>query len=196
MGDKLSENTLARKLGISRTPVREALQILKAEGLVEARPQRGTFVFTVTAQEINHICELRAIFEIGAIRIAIEQHRDRLVEALHRNVQHAQRALRDEDLLQCHMLDTQFHAALIAACENPYLIESYKIIKDHVEALRYRLPLTYDRMANAISHHQQIAACAKAAQIAQAESLLMDHIERVRRLLHQQPEPTTRSVNV
>src|SRR4051812_29058528 len=69
LGEQLSENHLAERLGVSRTPVREAFMRLAVERLVEVRPQRGTFVFACGPGEFREICELRAILEAGALRL-------------------------------------------------------------------------------------------------------------------------------
>src|SRR5260221_9041097 len=71
LGEQLSENTLAEQLGVSRTPVREAFLRLESEGLVEVRPQRGTFVFQYDATELREILELPEGLEVGALRIAL-----------------------------------------------------------------------------------------------------------------------------
>src|SRR5258708_37174119 len=68
LAEQLSENTLAEQLGVSRTPVREAFLRLESEGLVEVRPQRGTFVFQYDATELREILELREGLEAGVPR--------------------------------------------------------------------------------------------------------------------------------
>src|SRR4029453_15916741 len=76
LGEQLSEGVLARTLGISKTPVREALQQLRNEGLVRIIPQTGSFVFTMSAHEVLELCELRLALEEAALRFAIERNRE------------------------------------------------------------------------------------------------------------------------
>ena len=73
LGQRISENDLASSLGISKTPVREALAKLKMEGLVHVFPQKGTFVFTLTEKEVVDICELRYTLESTALAFAFEK---------------------------------------------------------------------------------------------------------------------------
>jgi DNA-binding GntR family transcriptional regulator len=79
LGEALSENTLAAELGISKTPVREALLQLKLERLVDVSPQRGTYVFRLAADEVVMISELREILETAAARGAVERSHGALV---------------------------------------------------------------------------------------------------------------------
>jgi DNA-binding GntR family transcriptional regulator len=71
-------------LGISKTPVREALAQLRVDGLVTSAPQAGTFVFTLSALEVVEICELRQTLEAAALRLAMERNRNRLIQGLRR----------------------------------------------------------------------------------------------------------------
>ena len=82
LGSAISEGQLAASLGISKTPVREALAQLRMEGLVTIVPQSGTFVFTLSATEVVEICELRQTLEAAALRLALERNRSRLIDGL------------------------------------------------------------------------------------------------------------------
>ena len=82
LGTPLSENALALELGVSKTPIREALLQLKMEGLVSIQPQRGSFVIDMSADEIRQLGEMRETLEVTALERAIARHREPLVEAL------------------------------------------------------------------------------------------------------------------
>src|SRR5262245_59707869 len=82
IGSAISESQLAASLGISKTPVREALAQLRMEGLVTIVPQSGTFAFTLSAVEVIEICELRQTLEAAALHLAIERNRPHLVDGL------------------------------------------------------------------------------------------------------------------
>ena len=83
LGSALSERALAEKLGVSKTPVREALAQLRVEGLVRIYPQRGAYVFTLSAREVIEICEFRQTLEAAALRLAVERHPKDLADELH-----------------------------------------------------------------------------------------------------------------
>src|SRR5215472_2259180 len=81
LGARVSDKDLASELRISRTPVREALLQLQAEGLIVVRPRSGTFVFDLSPDELREISDLRGLFETGAIRMGVAHARERLVSA-------------------------------------------------------------------------------------------------------------------
>ncbi len=118
MGEQLSEVTIAVRLNVSRTPVREAFLALKAQGLVEIRPQRGTFVFRPTPTEVLAISDLRAVLEVGATRLAAERDLAGLVDALTGNLERMD-ALPVDRLAEGIDLDTSFHAILVDRSQQP-----------------------------------------------------------------------------
>src|SRR5512133_2552962 len=75
LGEQLSEASLAAQLGISKTPVREALLRLRADGLIDIQPQRGTFVFSLTPQQVDEICRFREFVEVAALGAAMQARR-------------------------------------------------------------------------------------------------------------------------
>src|SRR5260370_18317150 len=76
LGSELSEVRLAAKLGVSRTPVRESLSLLQLQGLVNIVPQKGSYVFFPTEQDIIDLCEYRIVIEIRAISFALARRRE------------------------------------------------------------------------------------------------------------------------
>src|SRR5579871_787706 len=79
-GSQLSESALALRMGVSKTPVREALLQLKLEGLVDIQPQSGTFVFSPTEDEVRDICRFREIVELSALELAMQADPLRLTQ--------------------------------------------------------------------------------------------------------------------
>jgi len=183
LGARLSENVLALELGVSRTPVREALMALQDEGLVEVRPQRGTYVFSVDVDDTRQLCDLRGILEIGALRLAAEGDGVRLAGRLGDIVANAEAAQRRGKLRDCEQLDRHFHETLIEASDNAFLIESYRRIAGRVNALRFRLPADTARVASALRHHGELVQLIGDSRIAEAADLLRGHVKNVFRLL-------------
>jgi DNA-binding GntR family transcriptional regulator len=190
LGARLSENVLALELGVSRTPVREALMALQDEGLVEVRPQRGTFVFSVDVEDTRQLCDLRGILEVGALRLAAEGDAARLAGRLGDIVADADAAQRRGKLRDCEQLDRLFHESLIEASDNAFLIESYRRIAGRVNALRFRLPSDAARVANALRHHEELVHMIAGSRITEAADLLRGHVRNVFRLLSAGPSQT------
>ncbi|MCU0983459.1 MAG: GntR family transcriptional regulator [Acetobacteraceae bacterium] len=187
LGARISDKEIAAALGVSRTPVREALLALEAAGLVTLRRQSGTFVFRPDPAEIASLCAFRAIIEAGAIGLAPDL--PGLGATLVAHCDAAAAALARGDHAACEAADTAFHAAVVAASENRDLIAAHRGIADRVRALRHTLPQTEARIGAAISAHRAIAAALAAADREGAAALLARHVEGVAVLLGASPRP-------
>lgn len=180
-GDHIVESTLTEQLGVSRTPVREALLALVAEGLVTVRPQSGSFVFRPDAGEIAALCAFRALLESGAVRLAPAP--DALAATLATLCDQADAALAEGDLPGCERADTGFHEAIVTASANPDLVAAHRGIAARVRALRHTLPATRARVAAANAAHRAIATALADGDRERAATLLAAHVEGVARLL-------------
>lgn len=174
LGQQLSETAIAELLGVSRTPVREAFLTLEKERLVRVHPQRGTFVFDYDCRELREICELRAVFETGALRIALERGATQLVDSLMEATEAGERAVRI-GIEAYQGADTAFHDALVRASHNGELIEGYAHISGRIRAVRYRLTRTDTQIRNSQKEHTQVVSLLRAKKPAKAEAALVDH---------------------
>jgi DNA-binding GntR family transcriptional regulator len=176
LGSSLSENMLAAELGVSKTPVREALLQLKSEGLVSIQPQRGSFVFDMSASEVVQLGDLRETLELAALRLAVEHDRAGLVEALRDIVAKMRRALDRNDAVEYRKLDAEFHRAFFDHSGNVYLLASYLGIAFRIQALRSRL--SADPMLNRSSYtdHEKLLQLVEAGKTDAAFALLSTHV--------------------
>jgi DNA-binding GntR family transcriptional regulator len=175
LGQQLSEAWLAAQLGISRTPVRDALLRLETEGLVAIRPKQGSFVFKLDATQLRNFVGLREVLELGALRAALRLDRARTLEALAATAEHAQ-SVAKFGALAYREADTAFHDALVEASQNPEIIDAYARISGRVKAIRFRATSTPERIAQSALGHLAIVEAARAGDIAKAEGLLSDHV--------------------
>ncbi|WP_291296509.1 GntR family transcriptional regulator [Elioraea sp.] len=185
LGARISDKALAAELGVSRTPVREALLALVGEGLVTVRPQSGSFVFRPDADEIAALCAFRSLLETGAVRLAPGP--DTLAATLAGLCDGADAALTVGDLAACETADTAFHGAIVTASANPDLIGAHRGIAARVRALRHTLPATRGRIAAANAAHRAIASALASGERERAAALLAAHVEGVARLLGAPP---------
>lgn len=174
-GEQLSEAVLAVNLGISKTPVREALLRLKMDGLVDIQPQRGTFVFTLDADEVKELTAFREIVETEALGLAMRLDRATLVAVLQANLARMPKGKRF-DPQRIHALDTEFHEAIVHACGNRYLIAAYALVGHRIEALRYRLPVGDEQVEHCQQNHAGIVACIAQGNVREAAAALREHI--------------------
>ena len=178
MGSALSEGALADSLGISRTPIREALMRLQTEGLVKVMPQKGTFVFTVDAKELKDICDLRTALETMALRFAIKRHADAFAEALDTVVSRMTRARRAGDTAEYLRQDSAYHATIFDYCDNAYLADAYQTIAAKMAALRTQLGGDPEHMRKSYEEHKAIAKAVRGRDVDEALSILEGHIGR------------------
>lgn len=178
LGSALSEIALAESLGVSKTPVREALMQLKREGLVIVYPQRGTFVFRIDDKTVRDICDFRRVLESAALTRAAGRSWGQLVDAMGQCLQDMQLAVNAADTMKFRQLDAEFHRCLFRFCDNKMLVEAYDRIEFRVQSLRSRLSTRHEY--NEILHreHQEILATLVARDTHRAGELLLDHIGR------------------
>jgi DNA-binding GntR family transcriptional regulator len=176
LGEALSEITLAAELGVSKTPVREAFLQLKNEGLVEIQPQRGTFVFQMTGEQIRQLSAFRELVEVEALRTAMQNNAAALADVLHRIVASMADAVAAGDSRLYRQIDNDFHHEIIVACGNPFIESAYNSIAFRVQALRNRLSLQPDQNNRSLDEHRQLANTVKAGDAESAAKMLLNHI--------------------
>lgn len=179
LGEKISEARVAASLGTSKTPVREALVQLKHEGLVEIRPQAGTFVFTLAPGELNQICEMRWVLESAALRRVFEiDARDELAARLKAVFAEMQAAWAQNDVRRYLDLDGAFHQVICEVSGSPYILQSYNLIAGKVAALRTHLGIDAHHLEKSIAEHDRLAALVMTADLETVLALLGSHIAR------------------
>ncbi len=178
MGAALSEAGIARRLEVSRTPVREAFMRLEIEGLVRTEPQRGTFVFTLTAKELEDICSVRVCLEVTALRASIANNPKAFTAALAETVATMERLRAAGDDAGYLAEDTRFHQLLFDHADNAFLNDAYQTIASKMAALRIRLGHHPDHMAKSFKEHREIAELAAKGDVAAAVNVLISHIGR------------------
>jgi DNA-binding GntR family transcriptional regulator len=177
-GEALSEVRIARRLAVSRTPVREAFARLELEGLVRTEPQRGTFVFDLGPKELADICAVRVCLETAALRFAMEHDRAGLTRDLARITTAMRRARKAGDDRRYLALDTEFHQQFFDHADNAFLDDAYQTIAAKMAALRNRLGNHPDHMAKSFDEHCRLAELIGASEEEPAVDLLTRHIGR------------------
>jgi DNA-binding GntR family transcriptional regulator len=191
---ELSEPLLARELGISRTPIREAIRQLESEGLLEQRAKRGTFVRRPDRQELDEIYQVRLLLEPFAAAEAARlldaaslRKLDDLLAAM-RDVIEQSRAVASESdrdrLLQIHAVhDTDFHAVIVRGGNNRRIV---KIVADaNVLAMAMSFPKDSPRgalpsMARSYREHKRILQALRRRDAAAARDAMSQHLTRAR----------------
>lgn len=180
LGAGLSENSLAAELGISKTPVREALLQLKQEGLVQVQPQRGTYVFRLEAEQVAQISELRDVLEVAAVEAALTRNAQALAERMSEIYAAMRQAYDADDRVAYRKLDGEYHEAIIDLCGNDYIRNAYRQISFCVAALRSRLSNEAQLNKLSIADHKEMLRLVKVGDIGALKKLLRVHIHQTR----------------
>lgn len=179
-GSKLNERALAEQLRVSRTPLREAIKMLAAEGLVELLPNRGAVVIQLSAQSIADTFEVIAGLEGQAAELAAQRITDEglsEVRALHFEMRaaHVRR-----DLPAYYRLNAKIHNHINAAASNPVLTHTYLTVNARLQALRFRSNFDEGKWARAMQEHDQMIELLAARDGARLRQLLVLHLEHKR----------------
>ena len=177
-GQRLSESALAEALGVSRTPVREALGRLRAEGLVEVESKTGWFVCPIDFGRIDQLYDLRILIELDAIvRLAQSDQSEALLTPL-RKIWLVGAADRERDAREVGQLDEQFHAALVSAAGNDEIARVHGDVTGRIRIVR-RLDFTReDRIEATYQEHGRILRAILQRKVDTARMLLKAHIEQ------------------
>lgn len=178
LGDALSEDKLAMTLGVSRSPVRQALAILEQQGLIDVRPQRGSFVFRPNQEDIKKLCEFRRMVEVDALRLAMLRNRAPTLAAMKAAAERMQAACEDGDRRRIARADDEFHDALLVNSGNPYLINAYGLFSGKVAALRSHRSIA-PTFATANAEHFAIIAMLEDGDLQGALDALGMHVVRM-----------------
>lgn len=176
MGRKLPENELSELLGMSKSPIREALLQLESEGLVEMPPDRTAQVFSMGSGTIAELGELRLILEREALSLAIARNRASLAEALDVIVGKMRAALEVEDASSYRLLDRDYHTAIFDLCGNGYLRSNYLLLSFRIQALRNWLSRDANLNTISLSDHAEIVEMIRKGDSAGAKAFLQKHI--------------------
>jgi GntR family transcriptional regulator, rspAB operon transcriptional repressor len=182
-GQRLSEAELARELGVSRTPVREAIIQLRAEGLVEVAPQLGSFVSKISLRSVREAQFAREALECAAVRVAAERIDADAARRLRQNLASQRAAQASGDLEQFYRLDEEFHRELVAASGYPGISELLDRSRAHLNRVR-RLSLPVpDVIEELIDQHSVVVDALERHHADQAEAALRHHLRGVYRVL-------------
>ena len=179
LGEMIPEESLAKAMGVSRTPVREALNDLQRMGLVTIKPQRGSYVFEPTESDINEICDYRRMLEIQAARSAFLKKKDACLLALSTALKQMEQAQKNRDKLAYGHADTQFHEALFENCDNAYLRAAYELVSSKIAALRTQLTAPFDDLRiQSLEEHRVFLNLFQVGDFLRFEDLMREHVDR------------------
>ncbi len=177
-GEWLVESHIAQMLGISRTPVREAIHKLERERLIERQPRGGFTVLGLTRSDIEETFGIRSVLEGYAARLATVKHQPKELKALEEKIDQFQRHLNNKQLEVLPEINTEFHDLLYALSKSPRLIHMINALRDQIFRFRQMI-LKDDKLANVSNEdHIRMLKFMRKRDAEEVERLVRDHILR------------------
>lgn len=176
-GERLMEIALADKLGVSRTPIREAIRKLELEGLVVMAPRKGAKVASITERDLNDVLEVRKGMEVLAISLACKRITGEELEKLEIIERDFQRLIESGNLTELAEMDVKFHDTIYQATNNQRLVQLLNNLREQM--YRYRMEYLKDIAVRRTlaEEHKAICQALRERNQQQAEKYVSIHID-------------------
>ena len=176
-GERLMEIALANRLGVSRTPIREAIRKLELEGLVVMIPRRGAQVASITKKDLQDVLEVRSSLEVLATELACERINAEQLDALKGALNRFEEVLGSGDVSVIARADVDFHDVIFSATGNARLVQILNNLREQM--YRYRLEYLKDFSSHArlLEEHRQLMEAIAARDQKNAAMIIKAHIE-------------------
>ncbi len=175
-GERLMEIHLAQRLGVSRTPIREAIRKLELEGLVTMIPRRGAEVAQISGKDLKDVLEVRTSLERLAVRLACERITDEQLSELHEACEHFAAVTRTKDMTAITQADVELHDVIFRSTGNRKLEQMISNLSEQM--YRYRFEYIKDASYHTllIEEHERIYQSIASRDCERAEQEISDHI--------------------
>jgi DNA-binding GntR family transcriptional regulator len=177
-GQQLKEEEIAKRLEISRPPIREAFKLLEAQGLVLRRPRRGVFVSEITEKDIWEVYTLKAVLYEMAIGLAIEKFTPSDIERLDRLIDKMDSCVQKEppEILSYQSAHREYHLVILEASDNRRLMEVAATLHQQVRRYSYKSLQNNEHLRSSLKAHKEIVQATKKGNAARARALMREHV--------------------
>ncbi len=178
-GERLMELQLAEQLGVSRTPVREAIRKLELEGLVEMIPRKGAYVADMSIKDILDVLEVRMFLEGLATYLAAERMSDEEIDALKevlKKFEDGMMTMEKEDMIE---LDNKFHDMIIKGARNNKLLQIVQGLHEQFQRFRVIYFNEYDEHEDLVKYHRAIVNAIAHRDSKEAQQYAQTHVEMI-----------------
>ena len=188
-GERLMEMQLAEQIGVSRTPIREAIRKLELEGLVLMIPRRGAIVAKITEKDLKDVLEVRASLERLSTKLACERMEEETIEELREAQEAFKAALRGDDITLQAQKDVEFHDVIYKSTNNLRLIQMLNNLREQM--YRYRLEYLKDGTSHQklVEEHEAIIEALSRRDTEETTNIMVGHVynqeQAVMRKIHE-----------
>lgn len=184
-GERLMETQLAEELGVSRTPVREAIRKLELEGFVVMIPRRGTYVAGLSIKDINEVFEIRTALDVLAAGLAAERITDEELEEMERLLVQIGEFIDTDDIHKIVEADAEFHDILYRASRNDRLSGIINNLREQFTRFR-SISMAYPgRLQNTLDEHRRLVEAIAQRRVEVAQQVAREHMENAEQVLLQ-----------
>lgn len=176
-GERLMEIQLAQRLGVSRTPIREAIRKLELEGLVTMVPRKGAEVAQITEKSLRDVLEVRRALEELAMLIACDKVTDEIIEQLKASLEEFKKAIQSKELTTIAEADVNFHDVIYNATGNDKLISILNNLREQMYRYRIEYIKDYSSHARLIKEHETMINSIKNHDKDKATETICNHID-------------------
>lgn len=182
-GERLMEIQLADEMGVSRTPVREAIRKLELEGFVVMIPRRGTYVADISIRDITEIYEIRTCLDVLSAGLAAERITDEELEALNRLLVEIGQYIAENNMEKIVEADTAFHDILYQASRNERLRSIINNLREQLTGIRGRSMSYPGRLVETMDEHRALVDSIATRDVERAQNAARVHIENAEHTL-------------
>lgn len=192
-GSKLNERALSELLNVSRTPLREAIKMLAAEGLVELLPNRGAIALALTEEDVLHTFEVMAGLEGLSGELAAQRITPQELAEIQAMQFEMMAAYTRRDLSTYYAINARIHGAINAAAKNPVLQAVYNQVNARLQALRFRSNQDGEKWKAAVKEHERMIEALSARDPAAMRAVLVTHLHNKRDVVLEQLRAAARA---
>lgn len=179
-GEKVPERELCEKLGVSRTPMREALKVLAADGLLTLQPNRGARVRAITPKEVEELFPVMGALEALAGELACANITEDQLQRIRVSHEQMLECYRQKDMPGYFQHNQHIHELIMEAADNATLVSMYQSLAVRVRRARYMANMSAERWQQAVDEHEQILAALLARKPAKLAAVLKKHLDNKR----------------
>lgn len=184
-GERLMEIQIAEEMGVSRTPVREAIRKLELEGFVVMIPRKGTYVANISIKDINEVYEIRTALDILAGGLAAERINDEEIEEMRQLLVLTEKYIEEKNLNKIIEIDSKFHDVLYTASRNERLVNIINNLREQITSIRGQSMNYPGRLADTLNEHREIVESIATRDIDRAQEAVRVHLENAEQTLLQ-----------
>ena len=176
-GERLMEIQLANKLGVSRTPIREAIRKLELEGLVLMIPRKGAEVADITEKSLRDVLEVRKALEELAVQLTCDKITKEQIRELEQAAEQFKKTLKSNDITEIAEADVRFHNIIYLATDNQKLILLLNNLREQMYRYRIEYLKRADKYSQLLAEHEEIIRRIEKKQKKEAAEIVCKHID-------------------